>query len=251
MNYSLSSNLGKSLNDKGCKIPLSAHRGFKPAFTLIELLVVITIIGILLTVGAMGLKNLSKASGVTAGLPIAEGVFSEARSLAQGNGNRSRVLINADSDDNERYLRFMLLVTESESGEWIAASRGIYLPEGVFFSREYSHLDHENSSGEFNGGSAVEAHNIFSSEDASINQNLSGDYFFYEFNSQGNAANPGASFVCGTGNKPPGAESPRVGSGGGVSNFGGFIVWRKGTTSLFRHTDQINLPDGIESGDEF
>jgi len=44
-------------------------------FTLVEMLVVITIITVMLTVGALGLKNLSKASGVSAGLPVAEAVF--------------------------------------------------------------------------------------------------------------------------------------------------------------------------------
>ncbi len=219
------------------------------AFTLVELLVVITIIGVLLTVGAVGLKNVSKSSGVTAGIPLAEGVFAEARTVASASGTNARVLISADPDDEERYLRYMMVAFESESGDWVAASRGIYLPQGVFLSQEYSLLNHQMGSGDIPSAN----HEIFSSADTSggANSNLSGDYFYYEFNAEGISANAGASFIVGAGSRPPGATAPRVTSGSGVANFGGFVVWRKGTTSTFRHPDQMEIPDDIDNGDEF
>lgn len=224
------------------------HRSSLSAFTLVEMLVVITIIGILLTVGALGLRNLSKSSGVTAGVPLAEAVFAEARGVSTGNGGTARVLIAGDPNDNERYLRYMLVVYRSESGRWVAASRGIYLPKGVYFSQEYSYLDHSAETGDI----PSESHDIYSSDDSgSSNTNLSGEYFYYQFNSEGNAADAGASFIVGTGNKPPGASNPKVGSGSGVANFGGFMIWKKGTTSVFRHPDQMNIPGDIKGGADF
>jgi len=215
------------------------------------MLVVITIITVLLTIGALGLRNLGKSSGVSAGVPLAEAAFAEARALSAGNGGSSRLLISADPDDREKYLRYMLVVYLTEDDKWVAASRGIYLPEGVFFSQEYSKLDHSAGSGTIPKlPSADEA--IYLKPDAGTsNDNLSGPYFYYQFNSEGNSATPGASFVCGTGTRPPGADNPRSDSGSGAKNFGGFMVWNKGTTSVFRHPEQIGIPSGAEGGDEF
>ncbi|MBK1831549.1 prepilin-type N-terminal cleavage/methylation domain-containing protein [Verrucomicrobiaceae bacterium R5-34] len=221
------------------------------AFTLVEMLVVITIITILLTIGAMGLRNLGKSSGVSAGVPLAEAAFAEARAVSVGNGTTSRLLISADRDDSEKYLRYMLVVYEADDGRWIAAGRGMYLPEGVYFSQEYSKLNHEDGTGEIPEltGSDEE---IYLREDSGVsNDNLSGPYFYYQFNSEGIANDAGASFVCGAGSLPPGAEFPRAGSGGGPKNFGGFMIWSKGTTSIFRHPDQIDIPSDAGPGDEF
>ena len=93
-----------------CRFPVRTRRA--AAFTLVEMLVVITIITILLTVGALGLKNLSKGSGVSAGLPVAEAVFAEARAIAIGRGTKARVLVHAENNRNdevhrERYLKYM------------------------------------------------------------------------------------------------------------------------------------------------
>lgn len=224
------------------------YRTAQAAFTLVEMLVVITIIGILLTVGALGLRNLSKSSGVSAGVPLAEAVFAEARAVSTGNGGAARVLVAADPSDEERYLSYMVVVRQSENGNWVATGRGTYLPKGVYFSQEYSYLEHSAESGEI----PSENHEIFSSDDSgSSNSNLSGDYFYYQFNSEGNAVDAGASFIVGAGSKAPGVDNPRVSTGSGAANFGGFIVWRKGTTSVFRHPDQMNIPDEVEGGDEF
>ena len=237
----------------------------RSGFTLIELLVVVTIIGILLTVGSFGLRNFSKSSGVTAGVPIAEAVFSEARSLASGNGRKTRVLISADANDEERYLRYMIVVMESEASDgeatsrWVAASRGVYLPDGVYFSQDNSYIDHAASSGQIPELVGSEQ-DIFSGVGSSErNGNLSGPYFYYQFNGQGRAENiegtssgeAVSSFVVGAGVRPPGADNPRVAAGSGSVNFGGFVIWSRGTTSVFRHPDQMNIPTSLESGSEF
>lgn len=223
-------------------------------FTLVEMLVVITIITVMLTVGALGLKNLSKASGVSAGLPVAEAVFAEARAVAIGKGGSTRILINADVNDHERYLRYMLVVyyydDGSGRGKWIANSRGSFLPEGVYFSQEFSRENHEVSGAGIDKIPAADEDIYGGVDQTSANTNLSGPYFYYEFNGEGNVSTPGASFVIGVGSKPKGADNPKV-SGGNVKNFGGLIIWRKGTTSVFRHPDQMDIPSGIKAGDKF
>ena len=236
-----------------------------PAFTLVELIVVITIITILLTVGALGLKNLSKASGVTATVPIAEAVFAEARAIAIGRGTAARVLIYADKNDEERYLRFMLVAYLDKDGKWIAENRGTSLPDGIYFSQKLSKVDHAASTDSSYNIKQLSL-DIYnppkdSSSDPVKNQRLSGSYYLYEYNSEGDAVDPRegekykvSSFVIGVGSKQPGVDNPKA-SDAGAKNFSGFVVWRKGSTSVFRHPDQIDKPFdqplSMEAGNEF
>jgi len=229
-------------------------RRVAPAFTLVEMLVVITIITVLLTIGAVGLKDMAKAGGVSAGLPVAEAIFAEAKAKAIGSGGTSRFLICSDDKNNERYLRYMLIVTEQEDSsgklKWVVSSKGSYLPKGVFFSQTYSKLDHSATTGDIPVLPEADQDLYGGLESASKNDNFSGAYFYYEFNGEGIAKDPGASFIIGSGTKRPSDKNPRV-TGKGLKNFGGFVVWSKGSTSLFRHPKQMNLPTDIEVNDEF
>jgi prepilin-type N-terminal cleavage/methylation domain-containing protein len=220
-----------------------------PAFTLVEMIIVITIITILLTVGALGLRNLAKGSGVSATVPVTEAVFAEARAIAIGKGTNARVLINSNKDD-DRYLRFMVVAyLDDDSGKWVAESRGTSLPKGVYFSQDFSKKSHSTGgAGAFGNSDAMDIYG--GAAQANRNENLSGSYFYYEYNSEGNITDPGASFIIGVGTRSPGAEKPRA-DDAGAKNFGGFVIWRKGSTSVFRHPDQIGMPADMSAGDEF
>ena len=208
-----------------------------PAFTLIELLVVITLITVLLTVGAMGLKNMAKSSGVGAGIPIAEAIFSEARSLAIGTGRPTRVLIHAQSDSKdeyhrERFLRYMAIAQEpvdkdGNVGVWEVVSKGVNLPKGVYFSKRLS---------EKAGVSLPSTMTITLPGKSSTTCN------YYEFNAEGLISEPVPAgdkvpaFVIASGSLPPGKTEPIIKG----KNVGGFVIWRTGRTSVFRHPNQID-----------
>ena len=216
-----------------------------PAFTLIELIVVISIIATLMTIGSFGLKNVTKASGVGMAVPIAEGVFAQARALAIEKGTDARVLIHADIDttvslNRERNLRYMVVQyldtkdTEvTTDDEWITASRGVTLPDGVFYSPVLSGLG--------------DAPNV---KVAPVNPTLPGGVAsicrYYTFNSQGIITDPAPSgndvprFVIRAGMLAPGQAEATASSSGGEKNAGGFVIWRTGRTSVFRHPDQID-----------
>jgi prepilin-type N-terminal cleavage/methylation domain-containing protein len=207
-------------------------------FSLIELLVVILIISLLLTLGAVGLKNMG-GSGVGSAIATSEALFDEARSIAVGKGTKSRVLVDInDPQDEENYLRRLLVAYQEldEEGEptdeWALSSRALTLPERVFFSKEYSKKEHEGAGGDLEEDSFTFGKTAFD-----------GTYLYYEFNSEGICTTPGASFVVGAGTRPRG-QDPRA-TADGKRDFGGFVVWRNGRTSLFRGPDQIGIPSQV------
>jgi len=222
-------------------IPYS--RRHASAFTLVELLVVIAIMSILMAAGAIGLGGMG-GKGVTSGVATAESLFDEARSVAVGQQTRARVLVAKDLKNNPAdNLRRIVIVSakvdddgsEISPPEWEISSRGVVLPDQTFFSQDYSKKDQANSTG------VLEEMTLSGAKAA-----YEGNYFYYEFNSQGICTTPGAGFVIGNGSRgvTKTADKPRVNSSG-KSDFGGFVVWRNGRTSVFRSPAQI--ASGIDS----
>lgn len=229
----------------------------KTAFTLVELLVVIAIISILMTAGSIGLSSIG-GKGVTSGVANAEALFNEARSTAMGKNIRTCVLVakkitNNPADD----LRRILVATEEldASGQpkkdgsgnpvanpnWVLSSRGTLLPDQTFFSSKFSKKSHSGGGGEINTVTLG----------TTVKTGYRGEYYIYVFNSQGiliDLSDPaykgGASFVIGTGarnlTKPAdGNNMPRLTSSA-KRDFGGFVIWRNGGTSVFRSPDQVS-----------
>lgn len=202
-------------------------------FSLVELLVVIMIMTILMTMGAMGIKNLSGGKGVSTAIANAEAVFAEARATAASRGVPVRVLIDArDINDTSNYLRRMVVAVQDVNpttgqplATWSLVSRGYTLPDGVFYSMTLSTRDGA-------GGAAMQPENQSLSKASDA-----GQYVVYEFNSQGLAVNPGATFVIGSGARQRG-QGPMV-TGNAKRDFAGFALWGNGETSSFRDPQQM------------
>jgi prepilin-type N-terminal cleavage/methylation domain-containing protein len=210
-------------------------------FTLVEMLVVIAIMSILMTAGAIGLSG-AGGKGVTSGVAGAESLFDEARSIAVGQRTKARVLIAKNlTNDKSGNLRKMAVVSQALNDDgtpkvpetWVLSSRGLTLPDQTFFSQDYSKKE---------GNGSIDVMPSLPNAKAAF----AGSYYYYEFNAEGICTTPGASFVVGAGarpvNKPE--DKPRVTSSA-ARDFGGFVVWRNGSTSMFRSPDQMNIPDKV------
>jgi type II secretory pathway pseudopilin PulG len=207
---------------------------------MVELLAVIAIMSVLLTMGAIGLGGISGGKSVGSAVANTEALFAEARSIATGKATKARVLVKiGDPGDKENYLRRILIAyqevnpvtSEPVEDSWILSSRGYLLPEKVFFSRTYSRA--ENNAG-LNEMTLTASNNV--------HQTYAGEYAYYEFTSGGICTTPGASFIVGSGVLRPGTDEPIV-SGSAKRDFGGFVIWRNGNTSMFRSPEQMQISD--------
>ncbi len=115
----------------------------------------------------------------------------------------------------------------------------------MFYSAKFSKKDHEAGSGD------VDTITL----SAGVQPAFVGDYYSYEFNAEGICATPGASFVLGSGARGLSGSAltsaPKV-TASAKRDFGGFVVWRNGSTSVFRNPAQISSQlTSLNPGTEF
>jgi prepilin-type N-terminal cleavage/methylation domain-containing protein len=229
------------------------HHGRCFGFTLVEMLVVIAIMSILMTAGAIGLGGTS-GKGVTSGVASSESLFDEARNTAMSKSLRSCILVaktlTNNSGDNLRRIIVAYEETDTDGRpkkpnsakpDWVISSRGLLLPDQTFFSMTFSKKDHAGT-GDLD---EITATRIVDSSGSALKATSPyiGTYFIYEFSSEGICTTPGASFVIGSGTRGLTASAlagpPKV-TAAALRDFGGFVVWRSGSTSVFRSPEQIS-----------
>ena len=160
-------------------------------YTLIEMIVVIAIIAVILGLSATTIRNLSKAQGVSAGVPVMKAKFEEARQKALGSNKSIRLVIYADGqkandskEETGRYLRYVTLA-ELEGNQWVEKKRGVMLPENCFFDTALSlkGMKHWVPQGSAEDGSGYIDVQL-------LGLNNTRTCFFYELNHLGFPVNP-------------------------------------------------------------
>lgn len=122
----------------GRSYKLKNPRRSQSGFTLLELVVVLSIMLILSTMGFVAYQASTPPGAVNAGRNTLHGLMRFAREQAIMRGSNAMLIINYDSDDPEKFLRFAGVIVEEEYNStnltnWNAAHSGVYLPKGVYF----------------------------------------------------------------------------------------------------------------------
>ncbi|MFW6218207.1 MAG: prepilin-type N-terminal cleavage/methylation domain-containing protein [Verrucomicrobiota bacterium] len=164
----------------------SRHSGF----TLIELLVVVSIILIASSIIFIGTGG-GEGAKLSSAQRMVSGIAQGARGQAILKNQKTRLIIYSESPSNpdeEKYLRYFGIVYQDpeDEDEWIAATRGDYLPEGIYFDPELSAGKGWPSSATMN----LEYPRRSPQPDGS-----GPEYYYYEFNSNGTMASSPQDFM--------------------------------------------------------
>lgn len=122
---------------------MNKHPHYKRSgFTLIELLVVISIILIASSVIFIGGTG-GDGAKLTSAQRVLSGIAQGARGQAILKGSRVRLIIYDDAasnEDDEKKLRYFGLIYQNpeNDNQWIAATQGSFLPEGIYFNKDLS-----------------------------------------------------------------------------------------------------------------
>lgn len=163
----------------------------KSAFTLVELLVVISIILIassIIFIGGTG----GDGAKLSSSQRIVSGIAQGARGQAILKNAKTRLIIYSDAtsnQDDEKKLRYFGIVYEATEtpapNDWIAATQGTYLPEGIYFNKALSISNDWTES----------TMDINYPRQSAQTQGSGEEYYYYEFNSNGTMSSSPVDFT--------------------------------------------------------
>lgn len=214
-------------------------------FTLIELLVVISIILIASSIIFIG-GNSGAGAALSSSQRIVSGIAQGARGQAILKNAKTRLIIHNDPSELDKFRRFFGIIYEDPdtAGNWIAATQGTYLPEGIYFDAETS--SRESDSGAL-WSEAGQGMTIAYPRAGSV-AGGSEAFLYYEFNSNGTSANANAYLVLRAAAMIPGAaevEELRVDEER-QGLLAALIFRRAGTTTLVNEPGAITVSDSNE-----
>lgn len=223
----------------GMVAPHFEGRRSRKGFSLIEILTVMLIIGVLAVIGLVGVNSINKGNSVKGAVSTVSSLALAARNEAMTKGLGSRLIIDADLDHPQRYLRRFTVLEATDPDdwdnpnipEWTYSTKPTLLPEGVYFSEDYS-------SGY--GTMQFDFKNTLTGQAGSSGD----DVFYYEFNGNGRlvdvaGANDLATIVFMAGIQQPG-DGTWSSPGDMEFSMDGFIIRRLGRLTFFDNpTEQI------------
>lgn len=237
-------------------------REVKTAFTLIEMLVVIGVIAVM----AAGISMINFGGGsqsIYTAQQIMMGAFFEAKTVSLTRHTDTRVVIYK-GDDAARKLRQVGVLYRASGDDdislgWASVNDGAILPEGTFFIPPSGDFDKyvtmvgdakesEVFKSTFNNGytgaySVVGVQEFPSVKPWNVSEG-NGDFYCYQFSSDGMSMNPGARVMIGVG-RIDGKGKYRMESA--YSELG-FVIHRIGNTIPFSSYDEISKAFSSEKG---
>jgi prepilin-type N-terminal cleavage/methylation domain-containing protein len=210
----------------------------RSAFTLIELLVVISIILIASSIIFIGGSG-GDGAALSSSQRIVSGIAQGARGQAILKNAETRLIIysegnTGDSAEIDKMLRFFGIVYRDpeNSNQWIAATQGTYLPEGIYFDPDLSSSN----------GWASDSMNIEFPR-ATPQPEGGPSYYYYGFESNGTSSdttNPWLVIRAGL-LKPTGADAYEIDfSAEETSGLKAALIFRRtGTTTLVNNPTDI------------
>lgn len=211
-------------------------------FTLVELLVVISVILIVSSIIFVGGGGGDSAK-LSSSQRILSGIAQGARGQALLKGSETRIIIYSDSESNEedeKKLRYFGIIygdpeSLSPSGsptEWIAATQGTNLPEGIYFDSELS------ESNDWSGDTMQLEYPRASPQ----SEGSGAEYYYYAYNSNGtlkDTGNPWMVIRSGT-LQPDGGNMIVDFSDEAKSEFKAALIFRRaGTTTMVSDPEDI------------
>jgi prepilin-type N-terminal cleavage/methylation domain-containing protein len=236
-------------------IPNTHPKQPRAGFSLIELMVVIMIISILSGIVIAAMNGSDDSRSLDSGVSRLDSLFSLARSAAITRKQTTRVLLNFDSTQPDRMLRYATIVYLDDDGQWQVYSEGEFLPDGVYFSPALS----TNTDPLYVWTLAINSTTLNITQPASPNltpvnayklstntDNLShaaaaNKWYAFEFAPNGTFSNPGARVVLVNGILQSATQlSIPVEAGTEVTDIAkGFVVFRSGKVLYFQSGEQI------------